>query len=850
MVFAAIFVLAGSALQYEVRSGEGLSLRVDGIPLVRGSGFQYYEPGWTKGYYSSTWGEQRVEDATNGKRLTFRSDDGRAHGTQTFVVLDDGLSVRSEFHWEGETPVNVELTGGLVWAPAVERGTLTIDGKSTRPLGATRYASTGMRAERHYGSGRDYTFDAPIGTLSARADVGEWLAFDGRGYDQDWAQGRALLWLGVSSLPVAKGSPVVTTIEWHWRPSRERAASETTILSRAQTMKEARRASEPLPILPKPKELVLSPQATLRLGRVVWPPVRGAKKGFDRVLSADFETLLAARWKADRGKRPVSVDARVTDMKLPAEGYSIEVTPQGVAVTGQDEAGLRHAARMLAKLVRPSKGTLVLPLGRVSDWPSLAWRGVHLFVGPQAFALHRRLFDRALGPLGFNKVVLQCERTDWKATPGIATSITMPRDQLAAEFAWLRDKGVDPIPLIQSFGHMEWLFANGKNRDIAFNPAVPYAVDVTLPRTRTVLEEVWSEAVSVLKPKTVHFGLDEVDMRGYPADPELVTTHWERHLPWLGSLAERLGVRPMLWGDKALAPGEAIDAALGDTREHAARRRAVISRDAVVSDWHYRADQDPEPFRKSLRLWSSIGRFPVASAWYRPENVRGLALAAKRERAGYLQTTWAGYESSEENVLREFRQFAVMVTAADYAWSGREERVEALPYDATTVLGKMLYGPEGVAASVPGTSLLAGRVMRFGEYAFTVGEPVRLVNRLTRDGAVRPAVATLNVPGTLQGSMIALLCRVETTLDDGEPMVKVEVVHGSGAPEITELRYGHHARSESDARGLIFGTRSAGESVVTLPLDPRRPIRSIRFVSAAPHVGFTVRGATVIGTSG
>lgn len=833
-------------LQVGVRSGEGLTLSVDGIPLVTGSGFQYYESGWTRGYYSSNWGEQRIETIPEGRRLTFRSDDGRAHGSQTFSIAADRVTVRSEFHWEGESPVNVELTGGHIWAPAVAAGTLSIDGKATRSPSPTRYASAAMTAERHYGEGLAYVFDAPLGRLSITAEAGSWLIFDGRGYDQDWAQGRELLWLGSPGIVVAKGRPAVTTLEFRFEPAQIRPPGPVAIEARPKPLSSARSPSVPLPILPKPKELNLAAVGGIALGAPVWSPVPGAGTHLERRLAKDFGDLLSARWSVPRAAGRIPVQARIADLKLPAEGYEIAVTPRGVSLAGQDGAGLRQAARTLAKLARPSKGRLVLPIGTVRDWPSIAWRGVHLFVGPTAHELHRRLFDRVLSPLGFNKVVLQCERTDWKATPGIATGITTPRDALAAEFAWLREQGIEPIPLIQSFGHMEWLFANGKNLDLAQNPAVPYAVDVTNPRTRDLLEAIWTEAVALLRPQTIHFGLDEVDMRGYPDDPELVTVHWERHLPWLGDLASRLRVRPMLWGDKALAPGEAVDAALGHSPEHAARKRAAIPSDAIIADWHYRAEQNPDPFRRSLQVWKDSGRFPVASAWYRPENVRGFALAAKREGAGYLQTTWAGYESSERNLLREFGQFAAIVLAADYAWSGRDERVEMLPYDATEVFGRMLYGQPGVAAPAAGTNLLAGTERRLGGYAFTVGKPVALVNRLTADGAARPTDATIEIPRGQRGAILALACSSETSLSDGAEVAKVEVTDASGTTVTTELRYGRHVRSPQDGKGVVFGERSEGLSIATIPLDPKAAVRRIRFLAVAPHAGFTVHGATLV----
>ena len=43
----------------------------------------------------------------------------------------------------------------------------------------------------------------------------------------------------------------------------------------------------------------------------------------------------------------------------------------------------------------------------------------------------------------------------------------MSREDLVKLFKLYRDAGIEPTPLIQSFGHMGWLFMNGQNKDLA-----------------------------------------------------------------------------------------------------------------------------------------------------------------------------------------------------------------------------------------------------------------------------------------------------------------------------------------------------------------------------------------------
>ena len=123
---------------------------------------------------------------------------------------------------------------------------------------------------------------------------------------------------------------------------------------------------------------------------------------------------------------------------------------------------------------------------------------------------------------------------------------------------------------------MEWLFANGNNLDLAYNKEIPYAVDPRLPRTREVLQKLWEEVFFILKPQTIHFGLDEVDMLGFGAgDPELVTQMWERHIPFLASIAKKYSADRPLRGKRSQVSRIVTK---GSNRNTAARNAASTRR--------------------------------------------------------------------------------------------------------------------------------------------------------------------------------------------------------------------------------------------------------------------------------
>ena len=343
-------------------------------------------------------------------------------------------------------------------------------------------------------------------------------------------------------------------------------------------------------------------------------------------------------------------------------------------------------ALLIAACIATSQG-ITNPINRAIE-PKVAWRGVHLFVGPHALDFHKKLWTRVLLPLGFNKVVLQCEQTEWKCLPNLRGGINMKREDLRKLCDWYRAHGVEVIPLVQSFGHVQWLTQKGANLDLVLNRKVPFAVDPRNPKVPKLFAKLWDEVIEVTKPGAIHFGLDEVDFRGFPPEPELLTKLWKIQVPMLAKIAKQHHKTMMLWGDELLASGEGLEPHSAKSVADAKERRSVIPKGAFICDWHYQNDDNPAHYAQSIQLFKKEGFRPIASAWYQPNNIRGFNLAAINEGIGTLQTTWAGYESSESSMLKERKQFAAMVLAADYSWNGGSK---SRTYDPNATF-QSLYG--------------------------------------------------------------------------------------------------------------------------------------------------------------
>lgn len=818
----------------------GLQVSVGDVKVIEGSGFQFYERGWRKGYYSSAWKPVEIfKDRAGTINVISNSDDGLVTSRQTFTPSDAGFRATAEFRWRGQKPAMLEFAVGRFWAPYFADGRVMIDGFPPRELGAGPRAGTPV-ADRMIAYATQMAFMAPSASVLIDSDAPLGL-MDARNHTADWAKGKELLWVGVTDHEVPPQGAARFQYTVRIQPEDSPGKTSTQVSLPAQNLPKALTPGHgALPLFPQPKSV------EKRAGSI---DVSG---GIELVLPQTLEAegawlqeFLADMWvtPSNPGER-VRVNVEVAPAITRTNGYTIEASSLGIWVRGASEEGARYGLRTLAQLVYPEGGRLRIPFIKIEDWPSTQWRGVHLFVGPKALNFQGKLLDRVLGLAKLNKVVLQCERTNWDTTPEIETPVTMSKPDLVALADKYRSRGFEVVPLIQSMGHMEWLFANKRNLDIAVNPAVPYTLDVRKALARQTISNLWNEVATTLKPETAHFGLDEIDNRGID-DKRLTDRLFSTGLPILEQIAQQHGITPMVWSDMFLAQGEAVDATHALSRENALQRRSMLRPGTYVADWHYKDDSRIEVFESSLKLWKSIGMKPIAAMWYRPNNVRSFSLAAVRNGAGVLQTTWAGYESSEANMIREFDQFAAILMMADYAWSGRTDAPDQLGYTPSALLRRLYFGGRQALEPVRGTGFGTRGANSFsvGSHWFLEIKPIQLYGVTNRVAYVSPHEVTIPIERQASELVLALDCLA--TVPDNSAVADAVLTFADGRTETFELRYGSHLRAVNDARPTAAFDRVGTRSAVNLEFSPGQ-IKTLTIRVTGSAAGPRIHGITLL----
>jgi hexosaminidase len=390
---------------------------------------------------------------------------------------------------------------------------------------------------------------------------------------------------------------------------------------------------------------------------------------------------------------------RASEWARNAEGYRLRVTPAGARVEATTAQGAFYGIETLAQCLRERSNGTEAAVVTIEDWPSMRFRGAHWFPSVSGVTLDRRPISRIMAPFKMNLAVIQCEAARWDSHPEIAAPNSVAKKDLAGLVALCRRSFIEPVPLIASPGHGDWMFRNGKNLDFCEDPKRPYACCINHPRSQVFLTEIMGEALELFRPRYVHLGHDEVRLRGRFPNPDCPSCGKQtetrlvlKHLGHLSTWLAKRGIKPLVWGDMLLAPAEASGGGAHAPNPAEARlRRAGLPAGTVVADWHYQIVDD----YPSLELLRREKRPAIACSWYRTENIRRLAAAARKAGSlGLVQTTWAGY-FPDESVLggNEIRQYSAFILAAEYAWSGRDDPPDALGYKPRAVFQRA-YGLE------------------------------------------------------------------------------------------------------------------------------------------------------------
>ena len=394
--------------------------------------------------------------------------------------------------------------------------------------------------------------------------------------------------------------------------------------------------------------------------------------------------------------------------RWPADGpecHRLTVRPDGVELIGRSALGLLQGLRTLIQAARSFGRSW--PCMTVEDYPAFAVRGFYHDVSRgkvPTVATLKRLIDR-LAQLKINQFQIYVEHVfDFAFDPDISRgSSPITPDEVRELDAYCRDRRIDFVPSLASFGHMARILSLPAYRELAEIEAdtswesMPWrqrvmglTIDPYNPKSRALLERMYAEYVPLFPSPLMNACADETFDLGKGRNKAKaaqvgIGRLYVDHIKWLHELCRRHGKRMMIWGDVVKQHPELV---------------GEIPRDTILLNWLYSADSDFD----STALFRDAGldtyACPGCSGWNRfvnginnaDLNIRRFAAAGvKYGSQGLLNTDWG--DEGYVNFLA--CSWHPIVLGAAMAWNVEAPGPEAFD----RAFGQFLFGrPDAEAA--------------------------------------------------------------------------------------------------------------------------------------------------------
>lgn len=242
------------------------------------------------------------------------------------------------------------------------------------------------------------------------------------------------------------------------------------------------------------------------------------------------------------------------------DGFRIQAGPERCQVRG-GRNGLLYAADLLEEMNCRHGG---IPCAEYSDAPSVPFRCYHMDLkkGSGGLADLKRTLKR-LRTLRYNQVLIEYEnRIRLNSLPGVEAPDAFTKDEVRELTAYAEENGIRVIPLLQSFGHLEYLL---KHPDYRKYSELPDNFQQLCPLNDEAFE-LWKKVfdeILALHPGSeyFHIGGDEAFNLGRcPKCAEYVRKHsgaelFLHHIARVCRYAAGRGCRPILWHDMLAGAG-------------------------------------------------------------------------------------------------------------------------------------------------------------------------------------------------------------------------------------------------------------------------------------------------------
>ncbi len=253
-----------------------------------------------------------------------------------------------------------------------------------------------------------------------------------------------------------------------------------------------------------------------------------------------------------------------------AQAYHLEIGESGIAITANAPEGLFYGVETLVQLLRPKRGALWLPQGRITDWPDLHLRHIYW---DDAHHLDRLAeLKRAVRQAAYFKINGFALKLEGHFQFQSAPALVEPYAMTAAEYQELTNYGlryhVQVIPYLDGPGHIAFILKHPEYAKYREFVDSNYEMCVVNPDAVKLLSGMFQDLVNANRGgKFVYLSTDEAYYVGMADTPECQEKQAAERKGSVGKLladfvkevADPLhtqGRTVIFWGEFPLKPGD------------------------------------------------------------------------------------------------------------------------------------------------------------------------------------------------------------------------------------------------------------------------------------------------------
>ena len=339
-----------------------------------------------------------------------------------------------------------------------------------------------------------------------------------------------------------------------------------------------------------------------------------------------------------------------------AEGYAyaIKITPLGICITANDEAGLRLGFMTLLDRIYARDGdngmTLALDCCEIYESPLVEYRMVHFCIFPETELWELQRFLRLSAALRYSHVIVEFwGMLQFDCMQELAWKHRFRKEEVSPILKEARELGLEIIPMFNHWGHASGSrVLHGKHVVLDQNPALQtyfsedgWCWDITKPKVKALLTRIRDELCALCgEGDFFHIGCDEA----YNFD--FTEAHMGDICDYINEVCLQMkesGRRVIVWGDMFLAQHPAYKGKnyiCGAPRPDAeAYMLSHITRDVVIADWQYYATEAPV---ETALLFQKEGFDTLLCPWdLSASRVKSCVATVKQHQLmGLMHTTW------------------------------------------------------------------------------------------------------------------------------------------------------------------------------------------------------------------